>query len=174
VKLFRNLEVVDREDAQLVELQRRIGIESEFNRNYIEQELEARFKDKKRLRKRRISEHRSTDLYPTTLERVPERSSQNTSPIKSVLSVRPEESMVFSDSSDSESSDSSSEGEGENPCENGSEVDDDDGEEFDDPASSEILVHPISPKKRSVIVQIDDERDEDLVLLIDPSFASGI
>jgi hypothetical protein len=171
LKLFRNLEVIDREDAHLVELQRRIGVESEVNRHQIELELETQLKEKsasRRQARRRPSEnHRMSVVSESVVgSQVISQSPMSTSPVK----MKPEESFVLTeDSSDSSSDGSSSGGEGE-------ELDEDEelksDLEFDDATPIDAIV-PIETKKRSVIIQIDDERDEDLVLLIDPSFAPG-
>lgn len=169
LKLFRNLEVIDREDAHLVELQRRIGVESEVNRAQIEFELETQLKEKsasRRLTRRRLSRNQRMSVVTEAV--ASPVGSLSTSPIK----LKTNDSFALSvDSSDSSSDGSSSGAEGE-------EVDEeDDGDksevDFEDDTKSEVIV-PIETKKRSVIIQIDDERDEDLVLLIDPSFAPGL
>lgn len=98
--MFRNMDVIDDEDQQLLELQRKIGAQSENNRKMIE----------------------------TALAAIP-------------------------------------------PDQNGDDVSESESES--DSEIEDELMKSGSSRKRSVVVQIDDERDEDLVLLLDPTFPQG-
>ncbi|KAI9007389.1 hypothetical protein BC832DRAFT_610651 [Gaertneriomyces semiglobifer] len=113
MKVFRNLDVVDEEDKNLLEIQRGIMQRSENNRRAIEQALVALEEDTPR----------------------------------STAATDTDGKSVKSESDSGSDSESDSEDEKE--------------------------AVPVTHRQRSVVVQIDDEQDEDLVLSQDPTFPDG-
>ena len=114
LKLFRNLEVVDEEDQLLLDLQKKITLQSEINRYF-------------------LINYRNH--------------------IENVLAV--DRNLVELNKKALKE-------------DNDSEYSEDSPDLIDD---LDLEDNPI--RNRSVVVQIDDEQDEDLILLLDPSFPDG-
>ncbi|KAJ3224780.1 hypothetical protein HK099_007899 [Clydaea vesicula] len=158
LKVLRNIDVVDEEDVKLLEVQKKIQIQSEQNRMKIESALnekdiienvEALFVSKKDTEagSESIMQQNSDEVAPSRSD-FPKKKSTTVGQSSQIDGVEAITDVLSEDGSSGESSSES---------------------EFDElmKSASNSLRH------RLVVVQIDDEQDEDLVLLLDPTFPVG-
>jgi uncharacterized protein YbjQ (UPF0145 family) len=153
LKVFRNLDVVDDEDKRLLEIQKNIVQQSEYNRRQIELALQQADSneslDTKSERKvsRKDSQQRK-DSIDDRGDRAADTANQSTENALVIANGNYYDKAGFSarDSDSDTDSDTSSDSDPE--LEN-------------------------SNRHRNVVVHIDDEQDEDLVLLLDPTFPEG-
>ncbi|KAJ3220092.1 hypothetical protein HDU67_006848 [Dinochytrium kinnereticum] len=143
LKVFRNLDVVDEEDKTLLDIQRKIVEQSEVNRRQIELALQRRnsMDSKEKLSIRKMTGSSSRRDTVSKLV-VDEKDTEAATTSGTARASKSTEPPVQPPFIDSDSDDTS-----DSECEP-------DG----------------SSRQRGVVVQIDDEHDEDLVLLLDPSF----
>ncbi|KAJ3333792.1 hypothetical protein HDU76_003606 [Blyttiomyces sp. JEL0837] len=143
LKVFRNLEVLDEEDKKLLEIQRKIMQQSEFNRKQIESTLQ----------------HGSvSDSLDMRSEKKPK---ERISGVGSAFAAPDEEQQQQSQQQQGDDDKGDTNG-------GGSDNDSD-----SDTTSESEPEFEANTRQRNVVVQIDDEQDEDLVLLLDPTFSNG-
>lgn len=201
LKVFRNLEVLDDEDKRLMEIQRTIMFQSEQNRRQIELALEKKEEAAVSLNNSSSSANHNTLPSPVAVTNsginpcsIP--------PATATASSNQEPSGINNNSSESSSSQSAhplaiatgsvpneggvvksaskfmstSDGDDESSDSSRSDSDSEDeqmGRTYGNVNNSGGSNNNTNNRRPTNVVQIDDEQDEDLVLLLDPTFPEG-
>ncbi|KAJ3415693.1 hypothetical protein HDV05_004371 [Chytridiales sp. JEL 0842] len=148
LKVFRNLDVVDEEDKKLLEIQKKIVQLSEYNRRQIELALQVDSAESVDGRSEKKVSRKGSQRKDTVDESDRAEGTTHT----------PEEPKP------------SGEGDDEKLTYDGRQSDSDTESDTSSDSDPEL---ENSNRLRNVVVHIDDEQDEDLVLLLDPTFPEG-